>query len=124
MAIPHPREVQVAVVNWLDERYPFTKAVDEALYQRVPNFANAFYYCFGGMVFVLVVLQLVTGVFLSFSYIPDAGVPGNSPAYNSVQVIQNTQFLGCVTRVTHFWGANFLIVMVLIHMSPVYRTGS
>src|SRR3989442_62610 len=43
MAIPHPREIQLAVVNWLDERYPFTKAVDEALYQRVPNFANAFY---------------------------------------------------------------------------------
>src|SRR5258708_24460994 len=124
MAIPHPREVQVAVVNWLDERYPFTKAVDEALYQRVPNFANAFYYCFGGMVFVLVVLQLVTGVFLSFYYIPDAGVPGNSPAYNSVQFIQNTQFLGWLIRGTHFWGANILIVMVIIHMSRVYWTGT
>ena len=61
MAIPHPREIQLAVVNWLDERYPFTKAVDEALYQRVPNFANAFYYCFGGMVFILIVFQLLTG---------------------------------------------------------------
>ena len=37
----------MAVVQWLDDRYPFTKAVDESLYQRVPNFANAFYYCFG-----------------------------------------------------------------------------
>ena len=46
------------MVQWLDERYPFTKTVDEAMYQRVPNFANAFYYCFGGMVFVLIVLQL------------------------------------------------------------------
>jgi menaquinol-cytochrome c reductase cytochrome b subunit len=124
MAIPHPREIQVAVVNWLDERYPFTKAVDEALYQRVPNFANAFYYCFGGMVFILVVLQLLTGVFLSFYYIPDAGSPGNSPAYNSVQFIQNTQYLGWLVRGAHFWGANILIVMVLIHMSRVYWTGS
>jgi menaquinol-cytochrome c reductase cytochrome b subunit len=124
MAIPHPRDVQVAVVNWLDERYPFTKAVDEALYQRVPNFANAFYYCFGGMVFILVVLQLLTGVFLSFYYVPDAGVPGNSPAYNSVLFIQNTQYLGWLVRGVHFWGANILIVMVLIHMSRVYWTGS
>jgi menaquinol-cytochrome c reductase cytochrome b subunit len=124
MAIPHPREIQVAVVNWLDERYPFTKAVDEALYQRVPNFANAFYYCFGGMVFILVVLQLLTGVFLSFYYIPDAGTPGNSPAYNSVLFIQNTQYLGWLIRGVHFWGANILIVMVLIHMSRVYWTGS
>src|SRR5436190_1846233 len=64
MAIPHPREIQMAVVDWLDERYPFTKAVDEALYQRVPNFANAFYYCFGGMVFILIAFQLLTGYLL------------------------------------------------------------
>ena len=124
MAIPHPRDIQMAVVNWLDERYPFTKAVDEALYQRVPNFANAFYYCFGGMVFILVVLQLLSGVFLSFYYVPDAGVPGNSPAYNSVLFIQNTQYLGWLIRGVHFWGANILILMVLIHMARVYWTGS
>jgi len=124
MAIPHPREIQMAVVNWLDERYPFTKSVDEALYQRVPNFANAFYYCFGGMVFILIVLQLLTGVFLSFYYVPDAGTPGNSPAYNSVLFIQNTQYLGWLIRGTHFWGANLLIIMVLIHMARVYWTGS
>jgi menaquinol-cytochrome c reductase cytochrome b subunit len=124
MAIPHPRDIQLAVVNWLDERYPFTKAVDEALYQRVPNFANAFYYCFGGMVFILIVLQLVTGIFLSFYYVPDAGTPGNSPAYDSVLMIQNTQYLGWLVRGVHFWGANILIIMVLIHMSRVYWTGS
>jgi menaquinol-cytochrome c reductase cytochrome b subunit len=124
MAIPHPRDIQLAVVNWLDERYPFTKAVDEALYQRVPNFANAFYYCFGGMVFILIVLNLLTGVFLSFYYVPDAGTPGNSPAYNSVLFIQNTQYLGWLIRGIHFWGANILIIMVLIHMSRVYWTGS
>ncbi|MGA7911155.1 MAG: cytochrome b N-terminal domain-containing protein [Candidatus Dormiibacterota bacterium] len=124
MAIPHPRDIQVAVVEWLDERYPFTKAIDEALYQRVPNFANAFYYCFGGMVFILIVIQLLTGVFLSFYYVPDAGVPGASPAYNSVLFIQNTQYLGWLIRGAHFWGANILIVMVLIHMARVYWTGS
>jgi menaquinol-cytochrome c reductase cytochrome b subunit len=123
MAIPHPREIQTAVVEWLDERYPFTKAVDEALYQRVPNFANAFYYCFGGMVFILIVLQLLTGVFLSFYYIPDA--TGNpAQAYSSVNFIQNTVYLGWLIRGVHFWGANILIVMVLIHMARVYWTGS
>lgn len=124
MAIPHPRDIQLAVVNWLDERYPFTKAVDEAMYQRVPNFANAFYYCFGGMVFILIVFELLTGVFLSFYYVPDAGTPGNSPAYNSVLFIQNTQYLGWLIRGVHFWGANLLIIMVLIHMARVYWTGS
>src|SRR5258708_2455491 len=123
MAIPHPREIQSAVVTWLDERYPFTKAVDETLYQRVPNFANAFYYCFGGMVFILIVLQLLTGVLLALYYIPDAG--GNpAPAYTSVNFIQSTVYLGWLIRGTHFWGANLLIFMVVIHMFRVYWTGS
>src|SRR5439155_14702172 len=123
VAIPHPREIQVAVVEWLDERYPFTKSVDEALYQRVPNFANAFYYCFGGMVFILIVLQLLTGILLSLYYVPDAtGIP--APAYTSVQFIQNTVYLGWLIRGVHFWGANLLIIMVLLHMARVYWTGS
>src|SRR5947199_4009937 len=123
MAIPHPRDIQVAVVDWLDERYPFTKAVDEALYQRVPNFANAFYYCFGGMVFILIVFQLLTGVLLAMYYIPDA--TGNpAPAYNSVLFIQNDVYLGWLIRGVHFWSANLLIIMVLIHMARAYWTGS
>jgi menaquinol-cytochrome c reductase cytochrome b subunit len=123
VAIPHPRDIQVAVVDWLDERYPFTKAVDEALYQRVPNFANAFYYCFGGMVFILIVFLLLTGVLLALYYVPDA--TGNpAPAYTSVLFIQNNVYLGWLIRGTHFWSANILIIMVLLHMSRVYWTGS
>ncbi len=123
MSIPHPREIQLAVVEWLDERYPFTKSVDEALYQRVPNFANAFYYCFGGMVFILIVLQLLTGILLSLYYIPDAtGIP--AAAYTSVVFIQNVAYLGWLIRGIHFWAANLLIIMVLLHMARVYWTGS
>jgi menaquinol-cytochrome c reductase cytochrome b subunit len=123
LAIPHPREIQLAVVQWLDERYPFTKTVDEAMYQRVPNFANAFYYCFGGMVFVIIALQLVTGILLAIYYVPDArGNP--APAYTSVNFIQNTVYLGWLIRGVHFWGANLLIIMVLLHMARVYWTGS
>src|SRR2546422_11050067 len=97
MAIPHPREIQVAVVDWLDERFPFTRSVDEALYQRVPNFANAFYYCFGGMVFILIVFQLLTGMFLAFYYVPD-GAGNPAPAYPSVEVIMSDVYLGLLGR--------------------------
>jgi menaquinol-cytochrome c reductase cytochrome b subunit len=121
--IPHPRQIQTAVVDWLDQRFPFTQSIDEALYQRVPNFANAFYYCFGGMVFVLIVLQLLTGVFLAFYYVPDAA--GNpAPAYTSVNTITNDVTLGWLMRGVHFWGANLLVVMIVMHMARVFWTGS
>src|SRR2546421_13019559 len=97
MAIPHPRDIQVAVVDWLDERYPFSKAVDEALYQRVPNYANAFYYCFGGMGFILILFQLLTGILLALYYVPDAHRPP-APAYPGVRFIQDTRYLGRPTR--------------------------
>ena len=122
-SLPHPRDIQIAVVEWLDERYPFTKSVDEALYQRVPNFANAFYYCFGGMVFILITFQLLTGVFLAFYYVPDGN--GNpAPAYTSVQFLMSNVFLGWLVRGIHFWSANLLIVMVVLHMARVFWTGS
>jgi menaquinol-cytochrome c reductase cytochrome b subunit len=124
--LPAPGKVQAAVVDWFDRRFPLTKAVDEALYQRVPNYANAFYYCFGGMVFILVVLQLVTGVFLSFYYVPDAasvnGAP--APAYTSVNTITNDVYLGWLVRGVHFWSASLLVVMIVLHMARVFWTGS
>ena len=123
---PSPRKIQLAVVDWFDQRFPFTSAVDEALYQRVPNFANAFYYCFGGMTFILVVFQIITGIFLSFYYVPDAAaVAGqNAPAYNSVLFIMNEVYLGWLIRGVHFWSANLLIIMIALHMFRVFWTGS
>jgi menaquinol-cytochrome c reductase cytochrome b subunit len=122
-SLPRPGKVQAAVVEWLDRRFPFTDSVDEALYQRVPNYANAFYYCFGGMVFILIIFQLLTGVFLSFYYVPDAA--GNpAPAYQSVQAIMNTVYLGWLIRGVHFWSANLLVVVIVLHMARVFWTGS
>jgi menaquinol-cytochrome c reductase cytochrome b subunit len=121
--LPHPRDIQVAVVDWLDQRFPFTKSVDEAMYQRVPNFANAFYYCFGGMVFTIIVLQILTGIFLAFYYVPDAaGSP--AAAWSSVQYIMKNVYLGPLIRGAHFWGSNLLVVMIVLHMARVFWTGS
>src|SRR5437899_10738556 len=123
MATPHPRDIQLPVVRWLDISYLFTKSVDEALFQRVLNCAIAFYYFFGGMVFILIVLQLLTGILLALYYVPDeSGNP--APAYTSVNFIQNEVYLGWLIRGVHFWGANLLIIMVILHMARVYWTGS
>ena len=114
-----PRFVQQSVVNWIDTRFGLTDAVDEQLYQRVPNYANAFYYCFGGMVFVLIMLQIVTGILLAFYYIPST-----AEAYLSIQYIMKDVYLGWLIRGVHFWDANILVLMVLAHMARVYWTGS
>jgi menaquinol-cytochrome c reductase cytochrome b subunit len=122
-SIPRPGKVQAAVIDWFDRRFPLTESVDEAMYQKVPNYANAFYYCFGGMVFILIAFQLITGIFLSFYYVPDAaGSP--APSYTSVNAIMNTVYLGWLVRGVHFWSANLLVVMIVLHMARVFWTGS
>jgi menaquinol-cytochrome c reductase cytochrome b subunit len=122
-SIPRPGKVQAAVIEWFDRRFPLTESVDEAMYQKVPNYANAFYYCFGGMVFILIAFQLITGIFLSFYYVPDAaGSP--APSYTSVNAIMNTVYLGWLVRGVHFWSANLLVVMIVLHMARVFWTGS
>jgi menaquinol-cytochrome c reductase cytochrome b subunit len=122
-SIPRPGKVQAAVIDWFDRRFPLTESVDEAMDQRVPNYANAFYYCFGGMVFILIAFQLITGIFLAFYYVPDAaGSP--APSYTSVNAIMNTVYLGWLVRGVHFWSANLLVVMIVLHMARVFWTGS
>src|SRR6266849_1923372 len=122
MAIPHPRDVQLAVVRWLDDRYPFTKAVDEALYQRVPNFANAFYYCFGGMVFILIVLQLLTGILLALYYVPDAaGKPPPAQLGTFIkEILQGGAVVGPPTLQRFFTIHVFLLPALIVLLMYVH----
>ncbi|MHB8571763.1 MAG: cytochrome b N-terminal domain-containing protein [Candidatus Dormibacteria bacterium] len=123
----HPRNIQLAVVGWIDERFGLSDSIDEALRQPVPNYANAFYYCFGGIVFILFGLQILTGILLAFYYSPSAQTfagTTESGAYHSVQTIMNDVYLGWLIRGVHFWGANLMVVMVLLHGARVYFTGS
>ena len=113
----------MGLIKWLDERYPFTSSVDAELYRRIPNYAGAFYYYLGGLAFILIVIEFLTGFLLGLYYVPDAS--GNpAPAYTSVNFIQQSAYLGWLVRGMHFWGANLLIVILLLHMARVYWTGS
>ena len=114
--------LQTAVVGWLDERFPFVESVEEELYRRVPNYATAFYRYLGGLAAMLIVVEFVTGFLLGIYYVPDgAGTP--APAYTSAVFIQHTVYLGWLIRGVHFWGANLLLVVALLHMTFVIWNG-
>src|SRR5438445_5417933 len=104
----HPRQIQAALVEWLDERYPFTESISRELYRRVPNYTAAFHYFLGAMVVMLIALEFITGFLLGLYYVPD-GTGNPSPAYTSVNLIQHSVYLGWLIRGVHFWGANLLI---------------
>jgi len=71
---------------------------------------------------ILVAVEFISGVLLGLDYVPDgAGKP--APAYTSVVFIQHTAYLGWLIRGMHFWGANLLIVVALLHMTFVFWNG-
>jgi menaquinol-cytochrome c reductase cytochrome b subunit len=114
--------LQTAVVDWLDDRFQLVDAVDAELYRRVPNYATAAYRYLGGLAAILIAVEFVTGFLLGIYYVPD-GAGNPAPAYTSVVFIQQTAYLGWLIRGMHFWGANLLLVVALLHMTFVFWNG-
>jgi menaquinol-cytochrome c reductase cytochrome b subunit len=114
--------LQTSVVNWFDERFPLVESVDAELYRRVPNYATAAYRYLGGVGVILIVVEFVTGFLLGLYYVPD-GTGNPAPAYASVDFIQHTAYLGWLIRGIHFWGANLLLLVALLHMTFVFWNG-
>ena len=114
--------LQTAVVDWLDERFPFVESVDAELYRGVPNYATALYRYLGGVAATLIVVEFITGFLLGLYYVPD-GAGNPAPAYTSVDFIQHSAYLGGLIRGVHFWGANMLLVVALLHMTFVFWNG-
>lgn len=73
----------------------------------------------GGMAALLIILQFGTGLLLKFVYTP---IPVS--AYTSIQVLQNEVMFGQLIRNVHHWCANFLVLIVFLHMLRVFFTGA
>ena len=73
----------------------------------------------GGMAAVLIFLQLGTGLLLKFVYVPTPVA-----AYQSILVLNKEVIFGQLIRNIHHWCANFLVLMVFLHMLRVFFTGA
>jgi len=88
---------------------------------RVPARTLQYTHTFGlgGMSLVLFLLLVGTGVLMLFVYQP---APGG--AYESVQTLQHEVLFGDLIRGMHYWSANLLVVVLLLHLLRVYLTGA
>ncbi|MCL5291516.1 MAG: cytochrome b N-terminal domain-containing protein [Actinobacteria bacterium] len=103
-----------------DERFNLTNRLHESLLDKpVPDHARRYYFCFGGIAFFLFLTQAITGVLLTMYY-----VPSQDQAYSSVFYISNYVNYGWLLRSIHNWGAQLMVVFVMLHMLRVYITAS
>jgi ubiquinol-cytochrome c reductase cytochrome b subunit len=98
-------------VKWVDDRFPLTSNVKAHLteYYAPKNFN--FWYFFGSLAMLVLVLQIVTGIFLTMHYKPDAEL-----AFGSVEYIMRDVPWGWLVRYMHSTGASMFFVVVYLHM--------
>ena len=105
--------------NWVEFRVRLEKPIEEAALHPVPKSTASWWYVFGSASFVLLMLQIVTGILLAIVYTPSAG-----EAWNSLQFLNHQLPLGWFLRAMHGWGSNFMVAVVLIHMAQVFVFGA
>jgi len=99
------------LLNWVDNRFPASKLYKEHLseYYAPKNFN--FWYIFGSLALLVLVIQIVTGIFLVMHYKPDAAL-----AFASVEYIMRDVPWGWLVRYMHSTGASMFFVVVYMHM--------
>ncbi len=99
------------LMTWVDNRFPATQLYKEHLseYYAPKNFN--FWYFFGSLALLVLVIQIVTGIFLVMHYKPDAAL-----AFGSVEYIMRDVPGGWIIRYMHSTGASAFFVVVYMHM--------
>ncbi|MFM7119974.1 MAG: cytochrome b, partial [Gammaproteobacteria bacterium] len=106
-------------MSWIDARFPLTETFQYHMshYWAPKNFN--FWYFFGVLSMVVLVNQLLTGIWLTMSY-----VPSGAGAFASVEYIMRDVEYGWLLRYLHSTGASAFFVVVYLHMFRALMYGS
>ncbi len=108
-----------ALTQWIDDRFPLTSNWKAHLseYYAPKNFN--FWYYFGSLAMLVLVIQIVSGIFLTMHYKPDA-----ARAFGSVEYIMRDVPWGWLVRYIHSTGASMFFIVVYLHMMRALLYGS
>ncbi|MCX7118246.1 MAG: cytochrome b N-terminal domain-containing protein [Legionellales bacterium] len=99
------------LVGWVDERFPLLSTWKEHISEYYAPKNLNFYYFFGSLAMVVLVNQLVTGLWLTMFYTPTA-----LEAFGSVEYIMRDVNYGWLLRYMHSTGASAFFIVVYVHM--------
>jgi quinol-cytochrome oxidoreductase complex cytochrome b subunit len=105
------------IFEWLDERLGLRGIYATILDRKVPK-VN-WWFTLGSASLFLVVMQGLTGIFLTMYYVPDP-----ERAYDSIEYIMDGVAFGWLVRGIHHWGASLLVILVFVHMLRTFFFGA
>jgi ubiquinol-cytochrome c reductase cytochrome b subunit len=108
----------VSVLTWIEQRTGLVGQISEFLTEDVPGGAS-YWYVFGSATIFAMILQIVTGIFLTFYY-----APSTASAWESTNYIYHNVPFGLFVISLHFWGATAMIALLFMHMLQVLLWGA
>jgi ubiquinol-cytochrome c reductase cytochrome b subunit len=104
-------EPKTGIERWLDTRLPLIRFANDTIISfPTPKNLN-YWWTFGGILSLMLGLQIVTGIILAMHYVPHVDY-----AFNSVQRIMRDVNYGWLIRNMHANGASMFFLAVYIHM--------
>ena len=107
------------LMKWIDDRFPFTETMKYHVTEYYASKNFNFWYVFGVLAFVVLIIQLLTGIFLTMNY-----KPSSAEAFASVEYIMRDVEWGWLIRYMHSTGASFFFIVVYLHMFRAMLYGS
>lgn len=107
------------VVSWIDQRFPLTTFIKHELTEYPTPRNLSYWWNFGSLAGIVLVLQIITGIFLAMHYKPDAAL-----AFDSVEHIMRDVNYGWLIRYMHSTGATAFFAVIFIHMARTLYYGS
>jgi ubiquinol-cytochrome c reductase cytochrome b subunit len=104
--------------GWLDDRTGLSENVWPIVTHPIPPSVN-WLQVLGSSIMVVFGIQIITGIALATVY-----VPSTDNVYDSLVFITHEARFGSLVRGMHFWGASAMIVLVTLHATRVFLTGS
>ncbi|MGI9270176.1 MAG: cytochrome b [Woeseiaceae bacterium] len=110
---------QGGFMKWIDDRFPYTETMKLHITEYYASKNFNFWYVFGVLATVILVIQIFTGIFLTMNYKPSA-----DEAFASVEYIMRDVEWGWLIRYMHSTGASFFFIVVYLHMFRAMLYGS
>ena len=107
------------LLSWIDERFPYSETMKEHITEYYASKNFNVWYVFGVLAMVVLVIQLLTGIFLTMNY-----KPSSEEAFSSVEYIMRDVEWGWLIRYMHSTGASFFFIVVYLHMFRAMLYGS
>ena len=112
------RSVRNKTKNWFEERYQLKEVIEKNVTKKLIPRGLSWLVCMGGLSLVAFMIQVGTGIFLVFYYVPSA-----SEAFNSVQYIRHALPYGWLIQKVHAVAPHFMIVSLFVHMFRILFKG-